>query len=79
MTAQFIEIGLGKNLLPTIKEAYFADNLLIGSIGKLLQWSVSQEKLTKDYGVIVAGAIYSMVKTKDKNYLFLSDTKGCPK
>jgi hypothetical protein len=41
-----------------------------------MQWSVSQEKVTKDYGNIMTGVILSMVQTSDKKYLFLSDNKG---
>jgi WD40 repeat protein len=44
-----------------IKAAYKADNLLIGGVGKLTQLSVTQKKITKDYGVIMAGHIFSMV------------------
>ena len=54
-----------------IKEAYKADELFIGGAGKFLQWSVSQKKVTKDYGDIMAGNIYSMLQTSDKKYLFL--------
>ena len=60
--------------LHNLKE--MADNLFIGGRGKLLQWSVSQKKVTKDYGGIMAGNIFSMVQTSDKKYLFLSDEKG---
>jgi hypothetical protein len=50
--------------------------LFIGGYRKLLQWSISQQKVTKDYGNIMAGGIYSMVQTSDKKYLFLSDDAG---
>jgi hypothetical protein len=43
-----------------IKEAYRADNLFIGGRGKFMQWSFSQKKVTKDYGVIMAGDISSI-------------------
>jgi hypothetical protein len=62
-----------------IKEAYKADDLLITGEGKLMHWSVSQKKVTKDYGGIMAGFICSMVQTSDKNSLFLSDNDGCLK
>jgi WD40 repeat protein len=58
-----------------IKETYKTDNLFIGG-SKLIQWSVSKKKVTKDYGGIVVGCITSMVQTSDKNHLFLSDEYG---
>jgi WD40 repeat protein len=61
MDCKFIEIGLGQNLLPTINEADWADNLFIGDWGILMQFSVSQKKVTKDYGRIMDGNILSMV------------------
>ncbi len=54
------KIGPGQNLLPTIKDADYADILFIGGDQKLMQWSVSQGKVTKDYGHTMAGKIYSM-------------------
>ncbi len=53
------------------------ESLFIGSHKKLKQWSVSQAEVIKDYGDIMAGGIRSMVQTSDKNYLFVSDYKGC--
>jgi WD40 repeat protein len=53
--------------------------LFFGGDGKLMQWSVSQKKVTKEYGGIMAGCISSMVLTSGKNYLFLSDNDGCLK
>jgi WD40 repeat protein len=44
-----------------IKEAYNADDLLITGEGKLMHWSVSQKKVTKDYGDIMNGFICQMV------------------
>ena len=44
-----------------IKEAYKADDLLITGEGKLMHWSVSQKKVTKDYGGIMDGYICTMV------------------
>jgi hypothetical protein len=41
-----------------------------------MQWSVSKEKRTKDYGGIMSGYIYSMAQTSDKNHLFLAGDKG---
>jgi hypothetical protein len=76
MTSKFVQTGPGQNFLPTIKEAHQADKLFIGG-DKLLQWSLSHKKLTKDYGRIMAGTIISMVQTSDKKYLFLSDGEGC--
>jgi hypothetical protein len=43
----------------------------------LLQWSVSQEKVTKDYGDIMVSTILSMAQTSSKDYLFVSDLNGC--
>jgi hypothetical protein len=77
MACKFLEIGLGQNLPSTIKEADQADHLFIGSERKLKQWSVSHQKLTKVYGDIMAGFIISMSRTRDKTYLFLSDSEGC--
>jgi hypothetical protein len=77
MLSKFVDIGPGQNLLPTIKEADQADNLFIGGDKILMQWSVSQQNVTKDYGHIMAGYIYGMVQTRDKNYLFLWDEMGC--
>jgi WD40 repeat protein len=77
MIPKFIEIGTGQNLLPTIQESDHADLLFIGGRGKLMQWSVSHEKVTKDFHGIMAGDIWSMVQTSDKKYLLLSDRKGC--
>jgi hypothetical protein len=77
MTSKFIEIGSGQNLLPTIKEADLADNLFIGGKGECMQWSVSKGKVIKQYGNMKAGAIFSMVQTSSKNYLFVSDWNGC--
>jgi WD40 repeat protein len=60
-----------------IEVADQADNLFIGGENKLWQWSVSQKKVTKDYGEIMAGRILSMVQTSNKKYLFVSDPFGC--
>jgi hypothetical protein len=59
-----------------IATAYKAENLFIGSAEQLMHWSVSGEKVSKDYGGIMAGYIYSMSQTSDKNCLFLSDHLG---
>jgi WD40 repeat protein len=60
MDCEFIEIGPGQNFF-------------IGGVEKLIQWSVGQQKVTKDYGHIMPGLIKSMALISDKNYLFLSD------
>jgi WD40 repeat protein len=52
------------------------ESFFIGGQRKLMQWSASQKEVTKDYGSIMAGSIYSMAQTNDKNFLFLSDDKG---
>jgi hypothetical protein len=77
MACKFIETGPGQNLLLNIKEADQADNLFIGGDRKLVQYSVSQVKVIKDYDDIMTGMIYSMVQTSDKKCLFLSDSEGC--
>ena len=69
-------------LLGTLKkwlESNFSmgESLLIGGYQKLMQWSVSKKKVTKDYGDIMSDYIRTMVQTSDKNYLLLSDDKGC--
>jgi hypothetical protein len=91
MTPKFIEIGSGKNLPPKIfeivevqkdnfmlktEEPESADSLLVCGERKLMQYSVRQKKVIKNYGVIMASWIYSMVKTSDKKYLFVSDHRG---
>jgi hypothetical protein len=50
--------------------------LFIGGKKTLLQWSISQQKVTKDFGNIMTGRIESMVQTSDKKYLFVSDIYG---
>jgi hypothetical protein len=58
-------------------DAPLSDNLFIAGEGELLQWSVSQGRVTKEYGGmmegILNGAIRAMVQTSDKKYLFLAD------
>jgi WD40 repeat protein len=44
-----------------VEEADQGHSFFIGGRGKLMQWSISQKKVTKDYGDIMAGSIYSMV------------------
>jgi hypothetical protein len=65
------------NLKSMVDLAEESDNFFIGCEGKLLHWSARQKKVTKDYGCIMAGYNFSMAQTSDKNYLFLSDNKGC--
>jgi WD40 repeat protein len=76
MTSEIIEIFPGQNLPQTITQADYADNFFIGTRGKLMQWSVSQRKVTKDHGDIMTDHITGMVQTSDKKYLFLSDDEG---
>jgi len=54
-----------------------SDNLFIGcDDGTLLQWSISQKKVIKDYGKIT-GCIDRLKTTADKKHLFVgSDTWG---
>ncbi len=54
MTPEFIQAGPGQNLLPTIIDADQPDNLIIGGGKDIIYWSVSQEKVTKDYSYIMA-------------------------
>jgi hypothetical protein len=70
-------VGPRRNLEEMIKEAGSADSLFLGGDGKLVQYSVRQEKVVKDHGDIMSGLIYSMVQTSDKKYLFVSDSSGC--
>jgi hypothetical protein len=58
------------------EEPDLADSLFVGGDRKLMQWSVRQKKVIKDYGDIMADHIYSMVKTSGKKYLFVSDYEG---
>jgi WD40 repeat protein len=58
------------------KETDLADSLFVGGERKLMQLSVRQMKVIKDYGDIMAGDISSMVKTSDNKYLFVSDFEG---
>ena len=53
-----------------------ADILFIGGEGGFKQWSVRQEKVTKEYSDIMEGRVYSMVQTNDKNYLFFRIIMG---
>jgi hypothetical protein len=50
--------------------------LVIGCEGKLVHWSVSQEKVTEEFNGVMDGKIHSIAQTSDKNYLFLSDHEG---
>jgi hypothetical protein len=59
-----------------IVKADYSDEIFIGGQKKLMQWSIGQKKVTKDFGSIMAGRICSMVQTRDKNYLFISDNEG---
>ncbi len=70
------QTGPGQTSLLIIKEAD-SDILFIAGTRKLMHWSVSQNKMTKDSGYIMTGSIYSMAQTSDKNYLFVSDNEGC--
>ena len=65
--------GPRMNLEEMVEEADQADNFFIGGYKTLMLWSVSRGEVTKDYGDIMAGDIWSMVQTSDKKYLFLSD------
>ena len=69
--------GPRRNLEEMVEEADQADNLFIGGEKTLMLWSVSQGEVTKDYGDIMTGSIWSMVQTSDKKYLVLSDDQGC--
>ena len=77
MASKFVETSPGQNLLPSIKEGDQADNLFIAGYKTFMLWSVSQGEVTKDYGDIMTGYIWSMVQTSDKKYLVLSDDQGC--
>jgi hypothetical protein len=69
-------VGPRRNVEEMTEETDLADSLFVGGQRKLKQWSVRQKKVTKDYGDIMAARIFSMVKTSDKKYLFVSDDKG---
>jgi hypothetical protein len=70
-------VGLLETLEKWLKSNYpMGESLYIGGQKKLIQWSVSQKKVTKGHGDIMAGYILSMVQTSDKKYLFLSDSEG---
>jgi hypothetical protein len=69
-------LGPRGNLEEMVEEADAADNLFVGGKKKLMQWSVSQGKVTKDWGNVMAGDIESMCQTSDKKYLFVSDSSG---
>ena len=68
--------GPRRNLEEMVQEAGHADNLFIGGDTTLMLWSVSQGEVTKDYGDIMTGYIWSMALTSDKKYLILSDAEG---
>jgi hypothetical protein len=59
------------------KNDSMGDSLFIADENKLLQWSVSQCQVIREYGEIMAGNIWSMAQTSDKNHLFSSDDEGC--
>jgi hypothetical protein len=44
-----------------VEEADQGHFFFIGGRSKLLQWSISQKKVTKEYGDIMNDSIYSMV------------------
>ena len=67
---------MGNKSCKKIEEADKADNLYIGCHGNFMQWSVSQEKVTKDYVDIMAHRVTSMKQTSCKRYLFVSDFRG---
>jgi WD40 repeat protein len=69
-------LGPSRNQEEMKEQADLADSLFVGGYRKLMQWSVSNEEVVKDYGVIMDGYIESMVKTSDKKYLFVSDNDG---
>jgi WD40 repeat protein len=71
MSNRFSKIGPDQNLLPVIQETNSADNLLYGSEGELIQWSVSQKKVNQGYADFMDHTIESMVQTSDKKHLFL--------
>jgi hypothetical protein len=54
MGCKLSKIGSGWNLLPFFKGADYSDNLWISCIHNLMQWSISQKKVTKDYGNIMS-------------------------
>jgi WD40 repeat protein len=53
--------GPNHNLEEMIEVAGSADILFIGGVGKLMQLTVSQQKVTKEYGGTMNSAIRSMV------------------
>ncbi len=71
------KVGPRRNLEEMIEEPDLADNLFIAGEGNLIQWSVSKNKVVKDYGSIMAAWIWSLVKTSDKKYLFVGAYDGC--
>ena len=44
-----------------------------------MQWSISQEKVIKEYRGIMDGEINLIVQTSDKNHMFVSECDGCLK
>jgi hypothetical protein len=54
-----------------------SDNLFIAnSNGCLTQWSITHQKITKDYGKLCKGEIWSMAVTPNNKSLFVSDWLG---
>jgi WD40 repeat protein len=76
MGGKFSKTSSGRNKSP---KKFDKDDFFINNREKLMCWSVSQEKVTKNYGKIMTGEIHSMVQTSGKNYLFLSDCNGSVK
>ena len=58
---QRLVVGPRRNLEEIIVEADSADSLFLGGVRKLVQSSVRQKKVTKDFGDIMAEDICSMV------------------
>jgi hypothetical protein len=49
MDCKFLEIDQGQYLLAAIKEADQTDNLFIDGWSEFMQWSVSQNEVTKEF------------------------------
>jgi hypothetical protein len=53
-----------------------SQHLFIGSIKDLTEWSVTHQKLVRKYPCLMKDAIFSMAKTPDGKYLYVSDYAG---
>jgi len=75
-TIQRLQVGQPQNAEEMMLEERVdsSDNLFIGCVGgTLLQWSISEKKVIKEYGEVMISCITALRTTADKKHLFISD------